>query len=100
MMLEDVLGELGQTVTGNVDSVAKALALIEADGIDAAILDVNLRGGETSGVIADALARLGTPFIFATGGGEEGIAEPHRARPRLRKPFTMDDVEKALAKLG
>lgn len=100
MMLEDVLDELGRTVAGSADTVTKALALIEAGGVGAAILDVNLRGGETSGAIADALARRGIPFAFATGGGEDDIAEHHRARPRLRKPFTLDDVEKALADLA
>jgi len=100
MMLEDVLGELGWTVAGNVDSVAKALALIKAGGVDAAILDVNLRGGETSGVIADALAHRHIPFVFATGGGADDIAEHHRARPCLQKPFTIESVEKALVTLG
>lgn len=100
MMLEDFLEALGQGHAGTADSVATALPLVEAGGIDAAILDVNLRGGEKSFAIADALAARGVPFVFATGGAGDEIAPAHRDRPRLTKPFTMEGVEKALAQLG
>lgn len=100
MMLEDFVDTLGYVVAGIADNVAGALELVESGGIDAAILDVNLRGGEKSGPVADALAALRIPFVFATGGGDEGIVERHRARPRLDKPFTMDRVEQALAALA
>ena len=94
MMLEDFLELLDHQVAGTADCVAAALPLI--DGADAAILDVNLRGGEKSGPIAEALALRGLPFVFATGGTEDGVAEKFRDRPRLMKPFTMDGVQKAL----
>lgn len=97
MMLEDFLDALDKELAGTADSVAAALPLIENGGIDAAILDVNLRGGEKSFAIADALAERGVPFVFATGGGGDEIAPEHRDRPRLPKPFTMEGVEKALA---
>jgi DNA-binding response OmpR family regulator len=100
MMLEDFLDVLGKTAAGIADSVAGALALIEAGGIDAAILDVNLRGGEKSWPIADALAAKGVPFVLATGGSTEGLADAHRDRPTLAKPFTMDAVAKALEGLA
>lgn len=99
MMLEDFLEVLDRTVAGSADSVATAMPLIEAGGIDCAILDVNLRGGEKSWPIADALAERGIPFVLATGGGDDSVVEPHRDRPRLHKPFTMDGVEKALDSL-
>jgi DNA-binding response OmpR family regulator len=94
MMLEDFLELLDHEVAGTADCVAAALPMI--DGADAAILDVNLRGGEKSGPIAEALALRGLPFVFATGGSEDGVAEKFRDRPRLMKPFTMDGVQKAL----
>lgn len=100
MMLEDFLDALDKELAGTADSVAAALPLIESGGIDAAILDVNLRGGEKSFAIADALAQKDIPFVFATGGSGDEIADPHRDRPRLAKPFTMDGVERALAQLG
>ncbi|MEZ0244039.1 MAG: response regulator [Sphingomonas sp.] len=96
MMIEDFLDALDREVAGVADNVADALALVEKGGIDAAILDVNLRAQEQSWPIADRLAELGIPFILSTGAGGDSIAEAHRARPTLSKPFTMDAVEKAL----
>ena len=94
MMLEDFLDALDHQVAGTADTVASALELIgECDG---AILDVNLRGGEQSWPIADKLAEAGIPFIIATGGGGDSIAEAHRGRPVLAKPFTLSGVEQAL----
>ena len=100
MMLEDFLDALGKTHSGTADSVAPALDLIAAGGIDAAILDVNLRGGEQSWPVADALAARGVPFVFATGGTQDGLIDAHRDRPTLAKPFTMDGVAKALDALA
>jgi len=99
MMLEDFLDALDREVAGTAESVASGLALLSQGNIDGAILDVNLRGGEQSWPVADALAAADIPFLLATGGGDAMIAEPHRGRPILPKPFTMSDVEKALAAL-
>lgn len=100
MMIEDFLDALDREVAGTADHCAAALERIEEGGIDAAILDVNLRAGEQSWPIADRLAELNIPFILATGGAGDTIVEAHRSRPILSKPFTMDGVEKALASLG
>lgn len=99
MMLEDFLDMLGHAVAGTADCVEAAIARIDAGGVDAAILDVNLRGGEQSWPVADRLADAGIPFVFATGGSGETVVEDHRDRPTLAKPFTMDAVEKALGAL-
>jgi len=96
MMLEDFLDVLGKQLAGTADTVADALALIEAGGVDAAILDVNLRNGEKSWPVADALAAKGVPFVFATGGSHDSLVEQYRGRPTLPKPFTMDAVAKTL----
>ncbi|MES2054779.1 MAG: response regulator [Pseudomonadota bacterium] len=100
MMLEDFLDVLGKKLAGSVDNIADALQLVDAGGIDAAILDVNLRGGEKSFPIADALVRNSIPFVFASGGTGDGIAEEHRDRVILSKPFTMDGVARALDALS
>ena len=96
MMLEDFLEVLDKTTAGTVDTVAGALARVADGGIDAAILDVNLRGGEKSTPIAEALAARDIPFIFATGGSDDSVDAQFRDRPVLQKPFTMDGVAKAL----
>ncbi len=99
MMLEDFLDVLDQDVAGSADSVATALDRVGQGGLDAAILDVNLRGGEKSTPVAEALERAGVPFVFATGGSDDSVDERFRDRPVLQKPFTMDGVAKALASL-
>jgi len=100
MMLEDFLDMLGHQVAGTADCVEGALAAVQAGGVDAAILDVNLRDGEKSWPVADVLASEGIPFVLATGGSGDSIASDHRSRPTLSKPFTMDGVKQALAALG
>ncbi|MBN8849692.1 MULTISPECIES: response regulator [unclassified Sphingomonas] len=99
MMLEDFLDALGRSCAGTADCSAEALPLVESGAVDCAILDVNLRGGEKSWVIADALETAGIPFVFATGGTSDTIVERHRDRPQLMKPFTMEGVQRALDRL-
>ena len=49
---------------------------------------------------AAALAERQVPFVFATGGADDMIADEFRGRPILQKPFTLDGVEKALDALA
>ena len=73
LQAEDELRDAGATVLGPAVSVGQALRLIGmavADGgISAAVLDINLDGRHVRPV-ADRLAALGVPFLFATGYGE------------------------------
>ena len=100
MMLEDFIEILGKSLVASVDSVAAAMSVIERGGIDAAILDINLRGGETSAPIADALAAAGIPFVFASGGSADSVPGSFADRPSLAKPFTIDAVKQVLDQLG
>lgn len=100
MMLEDFLAAIGKRVIGPAESVMEALALIAAGGIDAAILDVNLRDGDKSWAVARALNAAGIPFLFASGGGGELVPEEFAGCPALDKPFTLDGVSQAIDALG
>lgn len=100
LMLEDYLDILGKQVAGQADCVDAALTVIAAGGVDAAILDINLRGGQKSWPVADALAAKGIPFVFASGGSGDAIIDTHRDRPVLSKPFTMDNLSAALDALA
>lgn len=80
-------------------TAAEALAHIEANAIDAAILDWTLQQ-ETSAPVAEALRRRGIPFVVATGrdGGEiDGLVN---GAPILGKPFEYDAVRTALSQLA
>jgi CheY-like chemotaxis protein len=95
MLLEDMLGELGYTVTAEAARIEEALDAAKNADFDIAILDVNLNGQPISPV-ADALVARGMPFVFATGYGERGLPEPYRDRPTLKKPFQMDGLKQML----
>src|SRR3979409_764310 len=81
MLLEDMLGELGYTVTAEAARLEEALGSAKNADFALAILDVNLNGQPISPV-ADALVARGTPFVFATGYGERRPPEPYRDSPR------------------
>ncbi len=57
------------------------------------MLDINLSGRHVSPV-AQKLAALGVPFLFATGYGDDYDRGRHGAAPMLHKPF---DSEKLIA---
>lgn len=99
MLLCDWLEELGHTVIGPAHSVKDALALLESEPVDGAILDVTL-GQENSFDIAEALQKLSVPTVFATGHGPDSLEERFRAAPMLPKPFDFAAVEQALTSFG
>jgi CheY-like chemotaxis protein len=98
MLLEDMLADLGPYSVAVVPRVNEALALVERERFDLAILDVHVNGQPVFPV-ADSLVQRGIPFVFATGYGERGLPEQYRNRPILQKPFGKDDLEKMMAAL-
>ncbi|MBU3076415.1 response regulator [Sphingomonas quercus] len=98
MLLEDMLIDLGCEIVGPVANVEQALAVLDAETVDAAVLDVNLNG-QPSYRIADALADRGRPFLFITGYGEAGLDDGYRQRPVVQKPFTRERLAQALGGL-
>lgn len=93
-----MLEEAGASVVGPFAQAAVALAAIDAD-LDAAVLDINLQGGDAVG-IADALAACGVPFVFATGYGDPDILPARlRDRPRLAKPYADAELRAAVAEV-
>lgn len=97
MLIEDLLADLGCVVVGPAGTVAQALAIAACDGLslDGGVLDVNL-GGEKVFPVADALAKRGIPFIFATGYGKSGVGAQYEGRPVIAKPFSLLAFEQAL----
>lgn len=97
--LHDVIREAGAEVLGPVPSVAAALALIAAEAvIDAAVLDVNLRG-EMVFAVADALVARGVPFTFATGYDHWALPDRFADAPRVEKPLKGRQIRAALEPL-
>jgi len=96
--IEDMLADLGCTSVSAAATVSQALALVEAQAFDAAMLDVNLDGGN-SYPVADALAARGVPFVFSTGYGGQGLKDGYRDRPVLGKPYRSAELVESLTRL-
>jgi CheY-like chemotaxis protein len=81
------LRDTGAEVIGPAGSVGDALALIEQQRgmLDRAVLDINLRD-EPVYPVADRLAALQVPFIFATGYEAGSIPATYAGIPRCLKP--------------
>lgn len=94
MSIEDMLADLGCEAATTAPSIDKALALIDLQSFDIAMLDANL-SGKSSAPIADALAARNIPFFFATGYRDNGAGGLHSDRLVLRKPFQMSDLERS-----
>jgi PAS domain S-box-containing protein len=85
MVVSESLSVLGCTVVGPFSRCAEALAAVDGDQVDAAILDVNL-DGEMIYPLADILTARGVPFIFVTGYGAESIERRFAHVPVIQKP--------------
>lgn len=89
----------GAVVVGPVGRLADALDLANrATPLDAAVLDVDLRG-DTVFPVADVLAERGIPFVFASGRDHSEMPERHRVATRLAKPVVPGDLLARLADL-
>jgi CheY-like chemotaxis protein len=83
------LEQSGATVIGPVASVGGALRLIEGETkIQAAVLDINLRG-ELAFEVAQALRAKSIPFVFATGYEPSIVPDEFSAVPLFAKPLQM-----------
>lgn len=98
LMIEEMLLDLGAQVIGPESRLDAALRLAGEASLDAAILDVNIRGGN-SYPVADILTKRGIPFVFCSGYNDWALEERHRDRPRLMKPYSLKELEDQLIKL-
>jgi two-component SAPR family response regulator len=97
MELEALLERRGCTVLGPVPSVGQALALLDGEPPDVALLDVNLKG-ERATPVAAALIDRGVPFVLITGYSARQLSEPElRTALRIDKPVTCRELGRAVA---
>ena len=91
MNIEDMLADLGCESVTAAATVDQAMALIEAQVFDAAMLDMNLNGTK-SFPIADKLAALGVPFVFSTGYSAQDMRTGYQDRVLLKKPIRYQEL--------
>src|SRR3954469_16920298 len=86
MDLQALLEDAGYTVLGPANSTAAAMALLDGNEPDVALLDVNLVRSDVFGV-ANVLADRKTKLIFLTGHTAQKLPQAHRHRPLVAKPY-------------
>jgi DNA-binding response OmpR family regulator len=96
LMIEDFLVEFGCFTVGPCNTVAKAMAAVEMESFDLAVLDVNLNG-ERIYPVADKLAERRIPFLFVSGYGDGAILPGHSEWRVCAKPFRANDLAAMLA---
>ena len=94
----DLLEDIGCTVVGPAPNMAAARELIEGDRFDAALMDIHIRG-ERVFPLCELLEDKGVPFVLTSGYADWQMPEKWDGRPRLQKPYTIDQVKDALTAL-
>lgn len=95
ILVEDMVLDFGSEVVGPAAKIDEALRLASQANLDAAILDVNV-GGAAVFPVADLLRTRGVPVIFATGYGTSGLPARFENNFKLPKPFSYEELAKAL----
>ncbi len=95
MLIEDMLLDAGLEVIGPAATLDHAFALARDAEVDAAVLDINVRG-EVTYPVADLLCGRGVPVIFATGYGSSALPERFKSTPTLHKPFDEQSFTRAI----
>ncbi|MDW4499434.1 hypothetical protein R5H30_15675 [Sulfitobacter sp. D35] len=96
------LQELGHSAHGPCATVKTALDALVSFEPDVAILDVELRDGETSVPVASALQKMQIPFICVTGFSSRSAskAPPFASALKLEKPIERQALRRALKTLA
>lgn len=83
-------------VVGLAEDAAGATAIADEQDPDLALIDLHLARGTTGFTVAAHLNAAGIPCLFVTG-KSPGFPMPDLALGLLMKPFTGDDVHRAIA---
>jgi CheY-like chemotaxis protein len=95
----ELLADLGCEVIGPAPNMAAARELIESGKeIDAALMDIHIRG-ERVFPLCDVLAAKDVPFVLTSGYADWQMPDKWQDRPRLNKPYTLEQVGDALGVL-
>jgi CheY-like chemotaxis protein len=94
----DLLADLGCKVVGPAPTMASGRELVGQGEFDAALMDVHIRG-ERVFPLCEMLRAKNIPFVFTSGYADWHMADKWEDRPRLQKPYTIDQIEAALRAL-
>jgi len=94
----DMLSDLGCEVVGPAGTMAPALTLASEEQLDAAIVDINIRGGKAFSVLS-LLRQRGVPFLLTSGYADWTLPEEWQDCPRLPKPYSEGGLRDAIERL-
>ena len=94
----ELLQELGCGVVGPAPNMAAARELLDEQEFDAALMDIHIRG-ERVFPLCELLDYRGVPFVLTSGYADWQVPEKWQDRPRLQKPYALEQVEEALGSL-
>ncbi len=92
---EDMLRAFGYVPLGPVGNMADALALAENEDMDAAIIDLNIRGTKAYSLLS-ILTKRNIPFLIISGYADWKMPDEWAGRPRLQKPFSETQLRDKL----
>jgi DNA-binding response OmpR family regulator len=92
------LSAVGAEVIGPVPDLDRGLALSRGRDLDAAVLDINLRGEDVYR-LAEELMRRAVPIVFTTGVDSTVLPTAFVQVPRLEKPIQLADLIRTLSDL-
>lgn len=93
-----IIERAGGAVVGPFGEVPEVIAEGLDQPLDAAVVDIGLRG-QTSYRLADALEARGVPYLFATAHDSNVVPERFADVPLLQKPFGDPELVRLVAGL-
>jgi len=95
---EEMLRAFGHVPLGPVGNMASALELAESQEMDAAIVDLNIRGTKTFSLLS-ILDRRDVPFLIISGYADWKMPDEWLGRARLQKPFNETQLRAKLTEI-
>jgi len=95
---DEMLRAHGYHVVGPAPTMAIALELAQKEHIDAAVVDVNIRGGKAYPALR-ILAQRGVPFLLTSGYADWSMPPEWQDRPRLQKPYSAELLASRVAEI-
>lgn len=97
-LLAEMVSGFGCEIIGPSHKIGDAMELITGVTVDAAILDVTIKG-ELSFPLADELLRRNIPYAFASGNKTPESIERYAPAPIITKPYSEQHIFQVLCGL-
>lgn len=97
-LLAEMLQAFDCEVVGPANRVPEALTLLAEHPVDAAIIDVKIKG-KPSYAVATELGRRGIPWAFASGNNTDEYVSRFPGVPVISKPYSSEHIFRVLCDL-